>query len=237
VRWGLGGSWLLLGGLAGAQSTAPVEAQTRQMLAMVREVAQAASQEVARQHPGVRVDTEVGQLDPRLKLAECPRIEPFLPAGTKAWGALRIGLKCVDGPVRWSVTVPARVRVWAPALVARTPLPLGHVLGPDDVDTQEVDLAAEASAALTEVPAVQGRVLAQPVAAGQALRASHLKARQWFAAGDTVSLSVQGAGFAISSEGVAMAAGADGQVVRVKTDSGRVVQGVATGPRRVEISL
>ena len=39
VRWGLGGSWLLLGSLAGAQSTAPVEAQTRQMLAMVREVA------------------------------------------------------------------------------------------------------------------------------------------------------------------------------------------------------
>ena len=48
--------------------------------------------------PGaVRVEIEPGRLDPRLRLAPCERIEPYLPPGARAWGRSRVGLRCVQG--------------------------------------------------------------------------------------------------------------------------------------------
>jgi flagella basal body P-ring formation protein FlgA len=35
--------------------------------------------------PGMRLEVEVGELDPRLKLAPCDRIEPYLPSGVRLW--------------------------------------------------------------------------------------------------------------------------------------------------------
>ena len=48
--------------------------------------------------PGaMRVEIEPGRLDPRLRLAPCEHIEPYLPPGARAWGRSRIGLRCVQG--------------------------------------------------------------------------------------------------------------------------------------------
>jgi flagella basal body P-ring formation protein FlgA len=82
-----------------------------------------------------------------------------------------------------------------------------------------------------------GRTLTRPITAGAAIRQTDLKVRQWFAAGDTVRVIAAGPGFAVSGEGVAMNPGLEGQTVRVRTESGRVVTGRATGDRRVEVLL
>src|ERR1700690_4642205 len=43
--------------------------------------------------PGTpRVEVVLGQLDPRLHLAACARVEPYLPTGVRLWGKARIGL-------------------------------------------------------------------------------------------------------------------------------------------------
>src|SRR6185369_7269807 len=52
---------------------------------------------------GARIEVVVGALDPRLRLAPCDRIEPFLPAGMRLWGRSRIGLRCKEGRTNWSV--------------------------------------------------------------------------------------------------------------------------------------
>jgi flagella basal body P-ring formation protein FlgA len=82
-----------------------------------------------------------------------------------------------------------------------------------------------------------GRVLARLLAAGQALRQTDLKSRQWFAAGETVSLVAVGPGYSVSGEGQALTPGIEGQVVRVRTENGRVVTGQAVAEHRVEIPL
>jgi flagella basal body P-ring formation protein FlgA len=69
------------------------------------------------------------------------------------------------------------------------------------------------------------------------VREADLKARQWFAAGDTVRVVTAGAGFAISADGQALGAGIDGQVVKVRIDGGRVVSGRAVAERRIEVML
>lgn len=188
--------------------------------------------------PGVqRVEIEVGQLDPRLRLAPCQRVEPYLPQGTRLWGKARIGLRCTQGPSLWNVYLPITVKVFGPAWVAAQTLAAGAVLSPGDLVQADVDWAAEASPTITDPEQAVGRTLLRRVTAGQGLRQIDLRPRQWFAAGDQVKVVAVGRGFAISSSGQALSHGIEGQSVRVRTENGRVVSGSPAGDRRVEIRL
>jgi flagellar basal body P-ring formation protein FlgA len=187
--------------------------------------------------PGLRVQVRVGRLDPRLHLAPCAVVQPYLPAGTRLWGAARIGLRCIDAAVRWNVFLPINVDVFGPALVANEPLAAGRVLVAGDLRSAEVNLAASPSLPLIRNELAIGRTLARPLAVGDALHSADLRVRQWFAAGDSVRLVATGNGWLIGGEGQALAAGLEGQTVRVRTESGRVVSGVAVAERLVEVAL
>jgi flagellar basal body P-ring formation protein FlgA len=200
----------------------------------VQSLAGIASQQAA---PGLRVEVRIGPLDPRLKLAPCTDVQPYLPAGMKLWGNARIGLRCADAGVRWNVFLPITVDVFGPGLVAASSLPAGAVLGAADLQPATVNLSASSSAALITSDAAIGRALAKPLARGDTLRDGDLRTRQWFAAGDTVRIVAGGSGWRIHGEGQAMSPGLEGQAVRVRTESGRVVSGVATGDRMVEVPL
>ena len=184
-----------------------------------------------------RVMVELGQADPRLRLAPCQRAEPYLLPGLRLWGRSRIGLRCVEGPTRWSVTLPLTVHVLAPALVVAGPLDAGTTLAAGHLQLAEVDLAAEPGAVFTDPAALVGRSLVRPLQAGEALRPDRLKQRQWFAAGAQVKVVARGDGFAIAGEGQALGQGIDGQDVRVRFENGRTVTGRAVGEREVEVLL
>lgn len=182
----------------------------------------------------VRIDVKVGQLDSRLQLAPCARIEPFLPAGTRLWGRANVGLRCVQG-AQWSVLVPVTVRVHGPALVALRPLPAQSQVQPDDLRVAEVEWTREAQGVVTDLVQLDGRVLARPVAAGQAIPLAALRTPLAISQGDPVKLVGTGRGFTISAEAVALASAHEGQSVRVRTESGRIVSGTARAGRQVEV--
>lgn len=184
-----------------------------------------------------RIEIRIGQLDARLRLAPCQHIEPYLPEGSRLWGKARIGLRCTQGSSKWSVYLPITVMALGPALVATANLATGSVLTAADLAPAEVDLAEDASAAMVHPDLALGRVLSRPLKAGQSLRQSHLKPRQWFAAGDAVTVVAQGAGFSVAGEAQALTNGIEGQPARVRTDSGRVLTGQPVAERRVELSL
>lgn len=186
---------------------------------------------------GARIEVEVGSLDPRLKLAPCQRIEPYLPAGLPAWGRTRIGLRCTQGARLWNVSLPITVKVWARSLVTASALPAGTMLAAEHLGEAEVDLAAAPGLPQTEPGALVGRYLARPLAAGSALRQTDLKARQWFAAGETVRVVAVGPGWQVVTEGQAMSPGLEGQIVRVRTEQGRMLQARPVGDRQVEVAL
>jgi flagella basal body P-ring formation protein FlgA len=189
-------------------------------------------------HPGAaRVEVVVGQLDPRLRLAPCDRIEPYLPPNVRLWGKSRIGLRCTEGRTAWNVYLPIVVKVWGRALVSRAGAAAGSVVSEGDLDEAEVDLAEEFTPVFFDRRLVLGRTLAQAVRPGQALRHAHLKSRQWFAAGDSVKLIAAGDGFALESVGQALTNGFEGEPARVRTENGRVVTGLPAGERRLELIL
>ncbi len=185
----------------------------------------------------VRVEVVPGALDPRLNLAPCQKVDIFMPAGLRAWGRTRIGLKCLQGPVAWSVTMPLTVRLWAPALVATAPLPAGTVLQHAHLKMAEVDWAERDSPVLFLETAVVGRTLGSTVPAGAPVRQEHLRKRQWFEAGDTVRIHAVGAGFVIQGEGVAITPGVEGQSTRIRTESGRTITANPVGQRLAEVLL
>lgn len=227
----------LLLALLAALVSSPAAAQGlgAQVLAQVQQLALAGATVGA--PPQARVDVQVGALDPRLKLAPCAQVQPYLPTGLHMWGRTRIGLRCVDGQARWNVSVPVVVKVYARALVAATNLPAGTVLTQAELSAADIDIAAEPGAVFTDAAALVGRSLSRPVAGGEALRSGALRQRQWFAAGDTVSVRANGTGFAVAGEGQAMAAGLEGQDVKVRFENGRMVTGRVVGERRVEVVL
>lgn len=184
-----------------------------------------------------RVEVELGRLDPRLRLAPCARIEPYLPGTSRPWGRTRVGLRCVDGPTRWNVFLPVQVKVFAPATVLNTSLPAGAEVTAEQLTEAEVDWADGRQPPVTDAAAIVGRRLTRAVSAGDPLRPSDLQSPVWFQAGDTVKIVAVGRGFEVSGEGQALARGVDGQTVRVRTPAGRVVTGTAVADRRVEMPL
>lgn len=248
----------LLGGLAAGAQTAPAALAALAALsvpaatsapaaaAALPEALAAEIQGLANQAAGTllgvsakppRIEVLVGRLDPRLKLAPCQRIAPYLPAGARPLGQTRMGLRCVQGATAWNISLPITVRVWAPSLVAATVLPVGTVLEARHLVLAEVDLAERADPAINAAHLAVGRTLARGLAAGEALRRTDLKTRLWFNAGDTVRIVAVGPGYSVSSEGQAMGPGLEGQSARVRTEGGRVVSGIAVGERRLELAL
>jgi flagella basal body P-ring formation protein FlgA len=213
---------------------APDSGLLQQVETMARNGAAAATSE---QTQGVRVEVKVGKLDPRLKLAPCLHIDTYMPPGLPIWGATRMGLRCTQGAKLWNVSIPITVSVYAQATVLKTALAAGTVLDGSQLVQAEVDIAAAPGAAVSDPMLAVGRTLGRSVAAGATLRQTDLKARQYFAAGETVRVTALGPGWQVVTEGQAIGAGIEGQMVRVRTESGRLLNARPTGDRQVEITL
>jgi len=228
--------WLLLLVCAIAPALQAQQAAAPSLAQQVQDFADATSRAAA---GTARVEVSVGQLDPRLRLAPCTKVEPYLPNGTRLWGKAHIGVRCVAGTTPWNVYLPVTVKVYGRALAATTALPAGATLGPADLAETEVDLASEGGSVFAAAQAqnLVGRTLLRPVSAGQALRSSALKQRQWFTAGDTVRITATGSGFAVESSGEALSNGIEGQSARVRTEGGRVISATPVGAREVELAL
>lgn len=213
-------------------SPLPVELE-QSLQAQLQQLALKSSQQAL---PGVsRVEIEVGRLDSRLKLAPCDRVEPYLPTGARLWGKTRIGLRCTQGATPWNVYLPITVKVFGPAWVAAATLAPGATIGAGDLVQAEIDLAEESSPSINDPEQAIGRVLNRRLTVGQGLRTADIRPRQWFAAGDAVKIIAQGPGFTITSNGEALSHGVEGRAIRVRTEKGRIVSGMATGDRLVEI--
>jgi flagellar basal body P-ring formation protein FlgA len=185
----------------------------------------------------LRYSVDVGAADGRLRLAPCGRIEAYLPAGARLWGRNRVGVRCVDGVARWSITLPVQVQAWGKAWVMRSHVPVGTALTATDVLEQEVDWAADTHPVLSDPTEWEGQTATRLLTTGQTLRDGMVRATQVFQAGTNVKVVAQGRGFQISSEGLALSAGVVGQVARVRMENGRVTSGVVLDVHTVKIAL
>lgn len=185
--------------------------------------------------PGT-VEISVGQFDPANQLPACAALEAFLPVGTRAWGRISVGIRCIS-PVVWTVYLPARVAVVTDYLVTTRPIRPGQIIGPQDVATERGDLAAQPSNTLTDPARAIGQHARYAVASGNTLRADMLRLPPAVQQGQAVKVIGSGPGFSVTNEGRALNRAAEGETVRVRLPNGQVVTGTARAGGVVELAF
>lgn len=185
--------------------------------------------------PG-KVSIQVGQIDKRVKLQPCQALEMFFPAGSKAWGKTSVGVRC-NAPSAWTIYVQAQVHIEADYWVAANPLAQGSIIGAQDLAKMHGDISALPANIITHPEAAIGKRLNASVAAGTILRQDILRSQAVVKQGQTIRLISAGKGFRITTEALAMADAADGQVVKAKTSNGNVVSGIAATGGEVVVSF
>jgi flagella basal body P-ring formation protein FlgA len=192
--------------------------------------------EVARSQPNLRAEITVGEVDSHLHLAACERTEAFLRPGTRLWGRTYVGFRCTTRP-NWSISIPVEVRLFGPGFVAARALPANTTIGQSDLRVADVEVTSEQSGVVVEVAQAEDHVTTRAVDGGQPIPLNALRTVPVIGQGDPVKLVGTGSGFSISTDGVALSNAADGESVRVRTDSGHTLSGIARKNRVVEVNF
>jgi flagellar basal body P-ring formation protein FlgA len=186
-----------------------------------------------RQRPG-RVEVSFDLTDPRQKLPRCDKVEPFLPLAEATTGRVTVGLRCIEGAV-WTAYRTAVVKLYGPAVVAARSLPAGSSLASADYRMADIDVTGLKKNLITDPADLLDKTLARPLEPGQPITRELLRVKYAVSAGDQVRLSYAGGGFTVTTAGKALGSASEGQRIRVQTDNGRILSGVARENRIIEI--
>ncbi|AOY97189.1 flagella basal body P-ring formation protein FlgA [Cupriavidus sp. USMAA2-4] len=189
-------------------------------------VRSAVEQFLARQSAGLPGKVSIQVVPPSGGRApECEAPDPFLPPGGSPWGRVTVGVRC-GGERPWIRYVQARVGVLTDYYVAARAIAPGEPIGSADLQARQGDLAMLPRAVVTDPAQANGAVAATRIAAGSPLRADLLKRPAAVRNGQTVSVTIEGEAFQISSEGKVMNDAPTGGSVQVRLKNGQVVTGL-----------
>jgi flagella basal body P-ring formation protein FlgA len=214
-----------------------VQAQPVRPLQDHEKIRQSAEQFLRAQASALPGETRVtiGAIDSNLHLASCDTLEAFLPSGSRAWGKTTVGVRCRQ-PVPWTVYISSTVHVMSDYIAAAVPLSQGKIIGQNDIVKLKGDLATLPAGILTDPMQAIGHTVAVSLSSGIPLTQSALHIQQAVQQGQTVRLVSSGPGFSISAEAKALTAANEGQLVRAKTASGQIVNGIAKLGGVVEVA-
>ena len=182
-----------------------------------------------------RVEIDVGQVDSRVPLAPCARIEPALPPYPRLPGRVLLQVRCLEG-ANWIAQLPVQIRLFIPAMVAAQPIAANQAISRGDLILQEVEVTRDGGSPVRTFEQIEGRAATRALAAGIPLRQEWLRPLPVILAGDMVRVSLNGRGFSLSTDAQALTQASDGQTVRLKTESGRVLTAIARPGRVAEIA-
>jgi len=142
------------------------------------------------------------------------------------------------GPAPWKVYLTARYRILAPVVVFTRSLPKGETLGKEHLAVAERDITPLQNDYLTKTASALGHRLRQPVARGAPVRQRSLRTPLAVHRGQRVRIVAQAGGLAVSMDGIALADGTLGQLVKVRNRRSRkTLEAVVGGPGLVRVQL
>jgi flagella basal body P-ring formation protein FlgA len=226
----------LAGALAGFDAGAqPLESAAR-IEQRVRDYLASRTRQVGTPADSAAID--VGPVDPRLRLARCPRPpEAFLAPGANEFGHTTVGVRCA-GAEPWTIYVTATVHVMSEVVVSARSVARGASLTAADLATRRVDLSTLPPGAATNPAQVQGRLLKRPVAPGTVLTSAMLASKPLVRRGEAVTLLARVGGLDVRVSAEALANGAEGERIKVRNvASRRVVEATVVASGLVQAPL
>lgn len=176
----------------------------------------------------IRVAIEMKPDNRKTRLAACEKSEFFLPRGARLRGRINVGERCTAG-ASWTRWHTAFVRIHGPALVSRHALPAGSTPRPADFRVAQIEWSAHPHDPAPVDTVLDGQQLIRALAADQPLRADHLRPTPAIRSGEAVTAIADGEGFRIAVDATALSDAGEGQPVRVRTASGKVLNGMVSG--------
>lgn len=226
----LAAGWAMLS--AGAQG-----AEEFQSLTELRELVRQFLQD-ANGGGSAEPEIEVSTIDNRLRLNHCERaLETYLPPSGNKAGRVTVGVRCT-GASPWSLYVPAQVRLLDQVVVVKQDLTRGTLLGAEDVELQQRDLASLTRGYLLKLDEAVGRTLDRPVRRGQVLAPAQLETPNQIKRGEKVSIIASIGGIEARMQGKALARGNPGERIKVlNLSSGKELEArvISAGTVRVDI--
>jgi len=190
--------------------------------------------EATTRHPGSTALARVRAPDPRLRLQPCSQVEFFLPPGGEPWGTGSVGARC-PGERAWSLYMGYDISLRGPALVATRALRNGQPLAPTDGRMALIDYRSSPTGYLQDSALLGHSSLTMPLQAGQPFRLEQLRRRALVKAGQRVRVVLDGGAFQVSQEAIAQQQGSLGDVIRLKTPSGRIIHATVESEGRARI--
>ncbi|MCW3480484.1 flagellar basal body P-ring formation chaperone FlgA [Neisseriaceae bacterium JH1-16] len=170
-------------------------------------------------------------LDGLKPCAQTPKVS--WPPGEEASGSAQLNVACPGAG--WAVKVPVTISETRYGMVTTRAIGAGEVLGSADVQRVVVANKALGRSVLQDPNEAVGLTARSGIPAGAWLRAFMLRPPQVVKAGQKVQVNASGDGFAVLADGTANRNAAVGEVVTVRMNSGRLVQGVAQQDGTVQV--
>jgi flagellar basal body P-ring formation protein FlgA len=183
---------------------------------------------------GDDVVVEAVAVDERLKLPECGTPLASEIARPIQRGQGTVTVSCL-GSSAWRLFVPVRITQQIAVLVVRHGLAAGQVVGADDIESRAQSAATLPYEYLTDAAGVVGLTARRAIPAGSVLASGSLDRPELVARGAVVTL-ISGSGpILVKSNGIALEPGRVRERVRVRSESGRIVEGVVETSGEVRV--
>jgi len=173
-----------------------------------------------------RINIQMNQLDPRLRLSQCPLpLTSSLAPGSRFAGKATVHLRC-NSSKPWTVYISSQIKLYGNVIQTTSPLSKGHVLKNDDLTAVEKELSRMKYAYFTNKDNLIGKQLKRHLPNNKVIKANYVKAQTLVKRGELVSIVAENSGYSVKMTGTAMASGARGERIQVKnTSSKRIVEG------------
>ena len=173
-----------------------------------------------------RIDIQMSQLDPRLRLSQCTLpLTTTLAPGSQFAGKTTVHIRC-NSSRPWTVYISARIKLYGSVVQTAVPLSKGHILGATDLVNTEEDLSRIKYGYFVKKEKLIGKQLKRHLPQGRVIKASYVKAQTLVKRGELVTIIAKNTGYSVKMTGTAMGTGALGDRIRVKNiSSKRIVEG------------
>lgn len=184
-----------------------------------------------------------------LRFREIQALPPFtVPAGRLSWEVtpghpnilssqrFNVILR-IDGQVVKNISLRAVLEALAPVAVARTDLPRGAIIGPDDFDMVTMEIGSLRQPCLDE-DALVGKKLRRGMTMGSVFSQAMLEIPPLVKRGEMVTIQARKGPLLLTARGQAQENGRDGDAIRVKNlSSNKEIIATVTAPLAVQVEF
>jgi flagella basal body P-ring formation protein FlgA len=206
------------------------------MAVLEREVAE----QILAETPWNEADVEVDSINLRAYSSATDGFDSVrvtLPRPILRGGKVTVSVSLYRGGVEFKkFWASARVRLFKDVVVAINPLRKGNEIMEDDVELIRAEQRGTQSIA-SSLEEVLGMTAKRPINPGDIIKRSYIVPMKLIKRGEVVTLKIETDKLKVSSQGKAMQNGARGDVISVRTLSGKEIYGTVIGPGELRVAF